>query len=377
MIELNWNRSVGKEFSGLWVTRIYSWSVRFFTSNYQPKSWTITRTTCWHDLIDGSTEIRRRRWHPTPVLLPGKFHGWRSLVGCSPWGHEESDMTERLHFHFHALEKEMATHSIVLAWRIPGMGQPDGLPSVGSHRVGHDWSDLAAAAALRSPHSRQIRSLLYPLLLLLLSRFSHVWLFAILWTEARQAPLSMGFFRQEYQSGLPCPPPGNLPNPGIEPTSLTSPALASRFFTTRAHLGSPLLYPHPDEIMRNLDSQVIKVNARIKSIRSGTSYFLLKHKHHHFFLVLPQEVEFKRNASEPGFTQWFCVINKVIMGLNDSYFILFHAIYKFSMTISNIFQCLTYELMRFFSFFLLFLSFLCFLPFSLLSFTETYMISNC
>ena len=44
--------------------------------------------------------IRRRQWHPTPVLFPGKSHGWRSLVGCSPWGHEELDMTERLHFHF-------------------------------------------------------------------------------------------------------------------------------------------------------------------------------------------------------------------------------------------------------------------------------------
>ena len=42
---------------------------------------------------------RRRQWQPTPVLLPGKSHGWRSLVGCSPWGREESDMTERLHFH--------------------------------------------------------------------------------------------------------------------------------------------------------------------------------------------------------------------------------------------------------------------------------------
>ena len=49
-------------------------------------------------------------------------------------------------FHFHALEKEMATHSSVLAWTIPGTGEPDGLPSMGSHRVGHDWSDLAAAA---------------------------------------------------------------------------------------------------------------------------------------------------------------------------------------------------------------------------------------
>ena len=43
---------------------------------------------------------RRRQWHPTPVLLPGKSHGWRSLVGCSPWGRKESDMTERRHFHF-------------------------------------------------------------------------------------------------------------------------------------------------------------------------------------------------------------------------------------------------------------------------------------
>ena len=51
-------------------------------------------------------------------------------------------------FHFHALEKEMATHSSVLAWRIPGMGKPSGLPSMGSHRVRHDWSDLALAIAI-------------------------------------------------------------------------------------------------------------------------------------------------------------------------------------------------------------------------------------
>ena len=110
---------------------------------------------------------RRRQWQPTPVLLPGKSHGWRSLVGCSPWGRLESDTTEQLHFHFslscigegndnplqcsclenlrdgepggllsmgslesdtteqlhfQALEKEMATQSSVLAWRIPGRG---------------------------------------------------------------------------------------------------------------------------------------------------------------------------------------------------------------------------------------------------------------
>ena len=55
-----------------------------------------------------------------------------------------------------------------------------------------------------------------------------------LWTAACQAPLSMGFYRQGYSSGLPFPPPGDLPNPEIEPASLTSPALAGRFFTTRA-----------------------------------------------------------------------------------------------------------------------------------------------
>ena len=59
------------------------------------------------------------------------------------------DTTERIHFHFSLswLEKEMATHSSVLAWRIPGPEEPGGLPSMGSHRVGHNWCDLAAAAA--------------------------------------------------------------------------------------------------------------------------------------------------------------------------------------------------------------------------------------
>ena len=90
-----------------------------------------------------------RQWHPTPVRLPGKAHGWRTLVGCSPWGRYKSDTTEQLHFHFplSCIREGMATHSSVLAWRIPGMGEPGGLPSMGSHRVGHDWSDLAAAAA--------------------------------------------------------------------------------------------------------------------------------------------------------------------------------------------------------------------------------------
>ena len=70
----------------------------------------------------------------------------------------------------------------------------------------------------------------------MLSHFSRVWLFATPWTVALQAPLSMEFSRQEYWNELPCPPPGDLPNPRIEPVSLTSPALAGmlRFFTTIA-----------------------------------------------------------------------------------------------------------------------------------------------
>ena len=61
--------------------------------------------------------------------------------------HGVAEGRTRLHVHFHALEKEMATHSSVLSWRIPGMAEPGGLPSTGLHRVRHDWSDAAAAAA--------------------------------------------------------------------------------------------------------------------------------------------------------------------------------------------------------------------------------------
>ena len=93
-------------------------------------------------------------------------------------------------FHFHALEKEMATHSSVLAWRIPRTGEPGGLPSMGSHRVGHDWSDLAAAvggaagqrAVVVANHQRRPQTLL------------HLWLShtAIVFREADPCMLSSG-----------------------------------------------------------------------------------------------------------------------------------------------------------------------------------------
>ena len=71
---------------------------------------------------------------------------WAAVHGVAEGRTRLSDFT--FTFQFSALEKEMATHSSVLAWRIPGTGEPGGLPSMGSQRVGHDWSDLAAAAAL-------------------------------------------------------------------------------------------------------------------------------------------------------------------------------------------------------------------------------------
>ena len=72
---------------------------------------------------------------------------WAAVHGVAKSRTRLSDFTFTLHFH--ALEKEMATCSSVLAWRIPGMGEAGGLPSMGSHRVGHNWCDLAAAAAIQ------------------------------------------------------------------------------------------------------------------------------------------------------------------------------------------------------------------------------------
>ena len=84
---------------------------------------------------------------------------WAAVHGVAGSRTRLSDFT--FTFHFHALE-EMATHSSVLVWRIPGMGEPGGLPSLGSYRVGHDWSELAAAAASHSLKAFNVQTNLCP-----------------------------------------------------------------------------------------------------------------------------------------------------------------------------------------------------------------------
>ena len=90
--------------------------------------------------------IQRRQWHPTPVLLPGKSHGWRSLVGYSPWSHEDSDTTEWLHFHFSLSCVGEGNGNPLQYSCLENPSDRGGLLSMGSHRVGHDWRDLAAVA---------------------------------------------------------------------------------------------------------------------------------------------------------------------------------------------------------------------------------------
>ena len=101
------------------------------------------------------------------------------------------------------------------------------------------WAELLASPEIMSlnnrhtcVHSVLIQPFWFSLSVCVLSRCCRVQLFVTLWTVAHRAPLSLEFSRQEYWSGLPCPPPGTLPHPGIEPVSYTSPSLAGRFFTT-------------------------------------------------------------------------------------------------------------------------------------------------
>ena len=157
--------------------------------------WTVVATR----ILNNGTPLQYLAWKIPWMEEPGRLQSMGSL--SQTW---LSDFT--FTFHFHALEKEMANHSSVLAWRIPGTADPGRLPSMGSHRVGHGWRDLAAA----------VSSCAYSV--------SHVWLLATPWAIAHHAPLSIGFPKQEYWSGLPFPSPEDLPDPDIAPVS---PSLAA------------------------------------------------------------------------------------------------------------------------------------------------------
>ena len=128
---------------------------------------------------------RRRQWQPTPVLLPGKSHGRRGLVRCSPWGRQESDTTERLHFIFS------------LSYIGEGNDNPLQCSCLENPRDRAAW--WAAVYGVAQSRTR-------------LKRLS---------SSSRLQPIRLlcawGLSRQEYWSGLPYPPPGDLPNPEIEP----------------------------------------------------------------------------------------------------------------------------------------------------------------
>ena len=119
-------------------------SLRMITSTFLP----VAGRDSSHYLILFNGWIREGNGNPLQYFcLENPMDGgtWKAAVhGVAEGWTRLSDFP--FTFHFHALEKEMATHSSVLAWRIPWTGEPGGLPSMGSHRVRHDWSDLAAAA---------------------------------------------------------------------------------------------------------------------------------------------------------------------------------------------------------------------------------------
>ena len=167
----------------------------------------------------------------------------------------------------------MTTHSSILAWKISWTEEPGGLQSMGSQRVRHNWATILIHSGTHTQYLKVLISTYLSIFILktyqapdpaaigcymqcglwpplwpwplcmetlftfsafMLICFSHIQFCETLWTISYQAPLPMGFSRQEYWSGLPCPPPGDLPNPGIKSASLWSLALAGRFFTTSA-----------------------------------------------------------------------------------------------------------------------------------------------
>ena len=116
---------------------------------------------------------------------------------------------------------------------------------------------------------------------------SHVWLFAIPWTVFYQLPLSMGFSRQEYWSGVPFPSPGDLPGPGTEPVSLMPPALASRFFTTSAASEAPP--PHTRTWLCLCFAQIsLAFHSMSIDLKQEATSFQFPYWHKHILFMLPR-----------------------------------------------------------------------------------------
>ena len=139
------------------------------------------------------------------------------------------------------LEEGAATHSSILAGRSLWSEKPGSLQSMGSQRAGHDW----ATKHTDTTDSTDVTTCMF-------SHFSHVRLFETLWTVALQAPLSMGFPRQEHWSGLPCPPPGDISDPGIERHLLR----CSQIFTTSATWESQISLTTPQICSLSLGNHI-------------------------------------------------------------------------------------------------------------------------
>ena len=119
------------------------------TAHYDGKNTGFRINQTWHNILPLPLSVREGNGTPLQYSClenPIDGEAWFAVHGVARSWTRLSDFT--FTFHFHALEKEMAIHSSVLAWRIPGTGEPGGLPSLGSHRIGHNWRDLAAAAII-------------------------------------------------------------------------------------------------------------------------------------------------------------------------------------------------------------------------------------
>ena len=201
----------------------------------------LTRTSCV--LVWGCHHKYPRLGGLNSSLLSHSSEGWESLIGVPAWLRSDENFLSGL---------QVAAFSLYLhtAEREKSAGRKRDRLSVVSFYMSIDsimrilpsWlhvnlitfqSHLSMPLVDTNIHnfSQAVNKSMHACVL---SHFSHVWLFAILWTIARQASLSIWFSRQEYCSILSCPPPEGLPDPGIEPTSLMSPALSGRFFTTSA-----------------------------------------------------------------------------------------------------------------------------------------------